>query len=210
MKILLTTFTLLLSSLATSYGVLNLSLNFNEDSLNFGTTGTFSLSGSATSSNTSLSRFLTNNSGAPANTLAAGRFALTVTGLSTTPSATYNGNPVDYSTWVGTDMIEMYPDGLNLFSFFGFDTQTVPNQLVQIGNGTTDSITGTFSISTSPTDAGTFSLSLLDGASIGTAADGVSRNVDITSAVVPEPSTYAIIAGLGIFGVTFWRRMRKA
>lgn len=185
--------TVLIGSNAFAQIVLNLS--FDENSLAANTTGSFSISGSATSFSGSSNGWQTSGAGDSTGwfTLQVLTANLPVAGL------TYNGETFT-SAMVNSNLIWM--GGGNNFRIAGTDTSNPMEAVFQIGNGTTDVLSGTFKVG-SAAGIGSLDIAALN-MSIG--------NVIVTASTsaVPEPATYAALAGGVILGITVLRRRRRS
>jgi hypothetical protein len=193
---------------STAFAVITVNLSFDSESLAIGTTGTFSISGSATSTSGAAGGWTTasNGMGAPAASLGSGKyFELKTVSLDSTPSMNYNNAPFTQNM-VGQSLIyfDASLGGYSSLTIYGSTTLYPVGALFEIGNGTTDYVSGTFIVEYS--NVGAFTTGDLSG-SFG--SDGVGTNVDlIVAAAVPEPSAYAAMAGLAALGLAAVRRRR--
>jgi hypothetical protein len=112
-------------------------------------------------------------------------------------NVTLDGNAYT-PTMAGSQMLWM--GGGNGFLIAGPETNYQNTNLLQIGNGTTDVISGTFKVTNSS------SIGSLGIADLNVAIGQVS----MTAAVVPEPATYGVLAGGMALALVCVRRRRVA
>jgi hypothetical protein len=192
-----------------AFAVITVNLTFDAESLAVGTTGTFTISGGATSNAGLLSGWSTSsNEGGPASALASDTFfSLSVVTLDATPSVTYNGGAFT-PNMVGQNFLDfdksMYGP-YNNFTINGSSTLSPGGALFQIGNGTTDFISGTFTVSNSNIEA--FTIANLN-STFGTSNTFASNIQLVVASVVPEPSSFAGVAGLAALAFGAGRRRR--
>lgn len=173
-----------------------LNLSFDENSLAANTTGTFSISGSATSSVGSSNGWQTSTSGGVGGPV--GWFTLQVL------TANFPGSGLTYDEaafipgMVNSNLIWL--SGGSSFRIAGSSTSNPAEAVFQIGNGTTDVLSGTFKVGSS-TGIGSLDIAALN-MSIG--------NVTVTASAVPEPATFASLAGAVTLGFAALRRRRQS
>lgn len=177
-----------------AFAAIFFNLTFDENTLALNTTGTFTLSGSASNPGTGSS------SGwqmmGPGET--EGWFTLQAVTFSTNgANVTLDGNAYT-PNMAGSQILWM--GGGNGFLIAGPGTNFAHNNLLEIGNGTTDYISGTFRVSNS-SNIGSLSIADLNVA---------INNVSMTAAAVPEPAAFAALAGFAVLGFVGLRRRREA
>lgn len=175
-----------------AFAVLLLNLTFDDNTLAVNSTGTFTLSGSGTSFSSSSSGWQANEPGSTAGWFTL--YALTVDthGVDITNNGTFFSPNIANSQF-------FYAGGGTGLVLNGAIINSSTNTL-QIGNGTTDFISGTFRISSSP---GLGSLGIADLNQTGT-------RYTVTASPVPEPATYPVLAGVAVLGFACVRRRRRS
>ena len=178
-----------------AFAVILVNLTFDENSVQLESTGTFTISGSGTSGSTSSNGWQNFSSGAPGGPIT--WFNVRVVTATTPLAGVTIGSQSFIPSLEGSNLINL--SGGNSFRLASPSTNYSFNDLLQIGNGTTDQITGTFRISDA---TGIGSLSVADlNMNIG--------SVTVTASVVPEPATYSVLAGVAVMGLACVRRRRR-
>ncbi|CAM2801476.1 PEP-CTERM sorting domain-containing protein [Rariglobus hedericola] len=180
-----------------AFAVILVNLTFDQNSVQLGTTGTFTISGSATSGgSTSSNGWQTYSNGAPGNLVQWLNVFVVTESL---PVGVTIGSQTFNPSMVGSNLVNL--GGSNNFRLASPSTNYGFSDVLQIGNGTTDQISGTFILSGSET--GIDSLTVADfNMNIG--------NVTVTASAVPEPATYGVLAGAAVLGLACIRRRRTA
>ena len=177
-----------------AFALIIVNFTFDQSNLVVGGTGTFTLSGSATATGGGSQSWQATE---PGDT--EGWFTLNAITVNTHGVAiTNNGNPFTpqlegqqfFNAGGGTSLL------LN-----GQLTPPSPNLLV-IGNGTTDFISGTFQIMDSPNTENPGSFTIEDLNVPGT-------RYTVNASAVPEPATYSVLAGAAVMGLACVRRRRR-
>lgn len=211
-------YSLLVALAASAQADFSVTLSFDDGTLNNGSTGTFSISGFATSiqgGSSGWSAGASSNNFAGDNLPANSAISFTATSVANDPGFTFGGNSWNQSI-VGNSFLRFssnnFGAGTTSFSISGDSTlQGGFSQIeLQIGNGTTDAFTGTFSISSTNGAPGSVTPTDLEGQQFGTEFGTTDNtNVEISTVVVPEPSTYALLTGSAFLAFTLIRRRSK-
>lgn len=178
-----------------AFAVILVNLTFDQNSVEVNSTGTFTISGSGSTGGTSSNGWQDFSSGSPGQSVQWFNVRV-LTAIAPIAGITI-GNQVFTPSLEGSNLINL--GGGNNFRLASPSTNYSFNDVLQIGNGTTDQITGTFRISDA-TNIGSLSVADLN-MNIGA--------VTVTASVVPEPATYGVLAGAMVLGLAGMRRRRR-
>jgi hypothetical protein len=178
-----------------AFAVILVNLTFDENSVALNSTGTFTISGSGTSGGTTSNGWQDFSNGAPGQSVQ--WFNVRVVTATAPEAGITIGNQAFIPSLEGSNLINL--GGGNNFRLASPSTNYGFGDVLQIGNGTTDQITGTFRISDA-TNIGSLSVADLN-MNIG--------SVTVTASVVPEPATYGALVGVAALGLAGLRRRRR-
>jgi hypothetical protein len=175
---------------------LTLSLGFIDDSFIVGRTGTFTLSG-------------THNWGERTSTASGYNYVLPISINDGYYASDFylELESTSISGTLGSAGSELDPDSLTLV----FDSNAGYEHVMRISGSLFDTlamdVTGTSTVNVS----GTFMITYLEGSALGPEdlADDYSGTYVVSTQVVPEPSTYAALAGVAVLGLALVRNRRR-